>query len=202
MPIKIPNELPAYKTLTEENPHANFICDIMREESGADIAIWHNCGVRNFFHEGVVDSRDIKDISPFLDYVVVAEVSEKTIVDLFKKAIKDTYSTSSRKPGLFAVSGLRYTVNTTKKTLENMTYIDKEGKEHKFDVNNPSETKKYKVVTDEFLMSAGADFNIMAKEEDYLIKYPYDKDVMVCEYLKKHPEPVIINQTGRYSRIK
>lgn len=188
---------PPPKKLTEENPHANFVCDIMREESGADIAIWHNCGVRNFFHEGELNTRDVKDISPFLDFVTVAEVSEKAIVDLFKKAIKDTYSTSSRKPGLFAVSGLDYTVDRENKALVEMKYIDKNGKVHKIDVDNPSETKKYKIVTDEFLMSAGADFNILAKEEEYLKKYDYDKDVMVCNYLKKHPEPIVINQTGR-----
>lgn len=188
---------PPPKSLTEENPHANFVCDIMREESGAEIALWHNCGVRNFFHEGVIDSRDIKDISPFLDYVVVANVSEKSLVELFKKAISDTYSSSSRKPGLFAVSGLNYTVNPEKKALVDMTYIDKKGNKHKLNVNNPSEEKQFTVVTDEFLMSAGADFNVLANEEDYLKKYSYDKDIMVCNYLKKHPEPVVINQTGR-----
>ena len=192
---------PPPKTLTEENPHANFVCDVMKAESNSDIAIWHNCGVRNFFHEGEIDSRDIKDISPFLDFVAVAEVPEKTIVDLFKKAIKDTYSSSSHKPGLFAVSGLDYTVNPKRGTLEAMNYIDKDGNIHKIDVENPSETKKYKVVTDEFLMSAGADFNIMAKEEDYIKKYPYDKDVMVCNYIKRKKEPVIINQQGRIKYI-
>ena len=188
---------PPPKSLTEENPHANFVCDIMREETASDIALWHNCGVRNFFHEGEIDSRDIKDISPFLDFVVVAPVSEKALVDLFKKAIKDTYSSSSRKPGLFAVSGLEYTVNPKDGTLEKMKFIDKRGKSHKINVKKPSETKMYKVVTDEFLMSAGADFNILAKEEDYLIKYPYDKDVMVCDYIKRKKKPVVINQTGR-----
>ena len=185
------------KSLTEENPHANFVCDIMKEETGSDIAIWHNCGVRNFFHQGELDSRDVKEISPFLDYVAVAEVSEKTMVDLFKKAIKDTYSSSSKKPGLFAVSGLNYTVDTQNGKLTEMIFIDKQGKTHKIDIDNPSGTKKYKIVTDEFLMSAGADFNILAKEEDYIIKYPYDKDVMVCNYIKRKNEPVIINQTGR-----
>ena len=188
---------PPPKSLTEENPHANFVCDVMKEETASDIAIWHNCGVRNFFHEGEINSRDIKDISPFLDFVAVAPVSEKTLVDLFKKAIKDTYSSSSRKPGLFAVSGLNYTVNSKNGTLTEMNFIDKNGKVHKIDINNPSETKTYKVVTDEFLMSAGADFNILAKEEDYLIKYPYDKDVMVCEYIKRKNKPVVINQFGR-----
>ena len=188
---------PPPKSLTEENPHANFVCDVMRAEADADIALWHNCGVRNFFHEGEINSSDIKDISPFLDFVAVAEVPEKTLVDLFKKAIKDTYSTSSRKPGLIAVSGLEYTVNPKKGTLVDMKYIDKQGKVQKIDIENPSKTKKYKVVTDEFLMSAGADFNILAKEEEYLRKYNYDKDVMVCDYIKRKKEPVVINQLGR-----
>lgn len=188
---------PPPKSLTEENPHANFVCDVMKAETDSDIAIWHNCGVRNFFHEGEINSRDIKDISPFLDFVAVAEVPEKTMVDLFKKAIKDTYSSSSRKPGLFAVSGLDYTVDTKNGTLKSMNYIDKQGNVHKIDINNPSETKKYKIVTDEFLMSAGADFNILAKEEDYLKKYQYDKDVMVCDYIKRQDKPIIINQLGR-----
>lgn len=193
---------PPPKKLTEENPHANFVCDIMREETDSDIAIWHNCGVRNYFHEGEINSRDIKDISPFLDFVTVAEVPEKTIVDLFKKAIKDTYSTSSRKPGLLAVSGLDYTVDRKRGTLTEMNFTDKKGRVHKIDVDNPSETKKYKIVTDEFLMSAGADFNILAKEEDCLIKYPYDKDVMVCDYIKRKKEPIVINQTGRIKFAK
>lgn len=193
---------PPPKSLTEENPHANFVCDIMKEETDSDIAIWHNCGVRNFFHEGEINSRDIKDISPFLDFVVVAEVSEKTMVDLFKKAIKDTYSSSSRKPGLFGVSGLDYTVDTSNRTLKEMNFTDKQGQIHKIDIDNPSETKKYKVVTDEFLMSAGADFNILAKEEDYIKKYPYDKDVMVCDYIRRMKEPVVINQLGRIKYTK
>ena len=188
---------PPPKSLTEENPHANFVCDVMRAESGADIALWHNCGVRNFFHEGEINSSDIKDISPFLDFVVVADVPEKTMVDLFKKAIADSYSVHSGKPGLIAVSGMEYTVNPQKGTLVDMKYIDKQGKEHIIDINNPSETKKYKIVTDEFLMSAGADYNILATEENYIKKYDYDKDVMVCDYIKRSNKPVVINQTGR-----
>ena len=186
------------KTLIEENPHANFVCDIMKEQTGADIALWHLCGVRNFFHEGEIDSRDVKDISPFLDYVVVAPVSEKTLVEVFKDAIHTTFNSHGHKPGLFATSGLEYTVNPKTGELVDMTFFDKDKKAHKIDVNNPSETKKYTVVTDEFLMSAGADYKILAPEEEYIKKYPYDKDVMVCEYLKNKNEPIEINQYGRF----
>ena len=186
------------KTLIEENPHANFVCDVMKEKTGADIALWHLCGVRNFFHEGDIDSSDVKDISPFLDFVAIAPVSEKRLVEVFKDAVYTTFHSHGNKPGLFATSGLEYTVNPKTGELVDMTFFDKDKKPHKIDVNNPSETKKYTVVTDEFLMSAGADYKVLAPEEDYIKKYSYDKDVMVCEYIKEKNEPVEINQYGRF----
>ena len=188
---------PPPKSLVEENPHANFVADIMKEETNSDIGLWHNCGIRNFFHEGWINSSEVKDMSPFLDYVVTANVSEKTRVDMFKKAIKDSYTNSAKKPGLIAVSGWKYTVNPSKGTLVNMTFIDKNGVEHKIDVNNPSETKTYKIVTDEFLMSGGADYQKLAEPDEYVDSFDYDKDYLVCEYLKKQFEPVTINHTGR-----
>ena len=184
-------------SLIEENPHANFVCDVMREETGADIGLWHHCGVRNYFHKGVIDSSEVKDMSPFLDYVVVANVTEKNLVDTFKNAIETTFDTSDNKPGLIAVSGLTYTVNPDEGKLVDMTYIDKNGKKHSINVDNPSETKTYSVVSDEFLLSAGADFLVMAEEKDYIKQFEYDKDYIVCQYLKKQKKPVVIEDTDR-----
>ncbi len=188
---------PPPKSLVEENPHANFVCDVMREETNSDIALWQNAGVRSFFHEGELNSSEVKDMAPFLDYVVVANVSEKTIVDMFKNAIDCSYRSSAKKPGLLAVSGLKYTVNPEKGTLVEMSFIDKNGEDHEIDVENPSSTKTYKVVADEFLMSAGADFKILATEEEYIEQYPYDKDYLVCQYLKRKNQPIEINHYGR-----
>lgn len=188
---------PPPKSLVEENPHANFVCDAMREMTNSDIALWHHSGVRNFFHEGEIDSRDVKDMAPFLDYVVVADVSEKTIVESFKKAIEVTYDSPAHKPGLFAVSGLNYTVDPEEGELVDMNFIDKHGNEIKIDVENPREDKFYRVAADEFLMSAGADYNVLAPEELYVEKYPFDKDVLTCEYIKGLKQPLVIDQVGR-----
>ena len=188
---------PPPDNLAEENPHANFVCDIMREKTNSDIALWHHSGVRSFFHEGEIDSRDVKDMAPFLDYVVVADVPEDVIVDVFKKAIKRTYDSPAKKPGLLAVSGLNYTVNPDEKNLVAMNFIDKNGVEHEIDVEHPRKNKLYRVVTDEFLMSAGADYKILAPEELYVEKYPFDKDVLISNYIKEKNEPVIINHSGR-----
>ncbi len=188
---------PPPKTLIEENPHANFVADIMREETDSEIGIWQHGGVRSFFHVGELNSSEVKDMAPFLDYVAVANVSEKKIVDMFKDAIEKSYKSSALKPGLLAVSGLKYTVNPEKGALVEMSFIDKNGEEHDIDIDNPSETKTYKVVADEFLMSAGADYKVLAAEDEYLEHLPYDKDYLVCQYLKKHNTPIIIDQYGR-----
>ena len=188
---------PPPTTLIEENPHANFVCDAMRDEMGADIGVWNNSGIRNFFHEGVIDSRDIKDIAPFFDRMSLAEVSEKTLVDMFKATVKTTYTSHGNKPGLLAVSGLNYTVSPKKGELTAMNFVDKNGKETPIDINNPRADKMYKVATDEFMMSAGADYAVLAPHDKCIEIRPYDKDVLTCEYIKHLDKPIDINQTGR-----
>ena len=188
---------PPPTTLIEENPHANFVCDAMRDEMGADIGVWNNSGIRNFFHEGVIDSRDIKDIAPFFDRMSLAEVSEKTLVDMFKATVKTTYTSHGNKPGLLAVSGLNYTVSPKKAELTAMNFVDKNGKETPIDINNPRADKMYKVATDEFMMSAGADYAVLAPHDKCIEIRPYDKDVLTCEYIKHLDRPIDINQTGR-----
>ena len=183
-------------SLTEENPHANFMCDAMRYEMDADIALWNNGGPRNYFKKGIVDSSDIKEIAPFADNISVAEVSEKTLVEAFKRATKVTYSSTGHKPGLLAVSGLNYTVSPSKKALVGMSFVDKNGIEHKIDINNPREDKMYKVVADSFMMSWGADYDILSPKEK-CTEYKFNKDFLTCEYIKHLNKPIVINQTGR-----
>ena len=187
---------PAPKSLLEENPHANFMCDAMKNEMNADIGVWNNAATRNYFKKGDIDSSDIKEIAPFADNISVAEVSEKTLVNAFKKATEISYNSIGNKPGLLAVSGLNYTVSPTKKTLVSMNFIDKYGIEHPIDINNPNENKKYKVVADSFIMSWGADYDVLSPKEK-CTEYPFNKAFLTCEYIKHLNKPVIINQTGR-----
>ena len=184
------------KTLIEENPHANFMCDAMRYELDTDIAVWNNAGPRNFFHEGIINSRDIRDIAPFRDGVSVANVSEETLVDWFKEIIDKTYKTPGYKPGLVAVSGLNYTVDSKQGKLAGMSFVDKDGNEFKIDIDSPRKDKTYRIAADSFLMSEGADHGILAKKEDCEI-YQECKDYYTCEYIKHLNKPIEINQVGR-----
>ena len=187
---------PAPKSLLEENPHANFMCDAMKEEMNADIGIWNNAGTRNMFKKGDIDSSDIKEIAPFADNISVANVSEKTLVNAFKTAVEVSYNSHGNKPGLLAVSGLNYTINPNTKTLVAMNFVDKYGIEHAIDINNPREDKKYKVVADSFIMTWGKEFGVLA-QKDECIEYPFNKAFLTCEYIKHLNKPIVINQTGR-----
>ena len=187
-------------TLIEENPHANFMCDAMRHELHTDIAVWNNAGPRNFFHEGVINSRDIRDIAPFRDGVSVANISEKDLVAWFDDAIRRTYQNPGYKPGLIAVSGLNYTVDSKNGRLAGMSFIDSNGNQHDIDIETPNKDKTYSVVTDSFIMSAGADWKVLAPKED-CINYKECKDYYTCEYIKHLGKPIEINQTGRIKFI-
>ena len=187
---------PAPKSLLEENPHANFMCDAMRYEMDADIGVWNNAATRNYFKKGNIDSSDIKEIAPFADNISVAEVSEKTLVDAFKKATEISYNSIGNKPGLLAVSGLNYTVSPSKKAIVEMNFVDNNGVEHPIDINNPREDKKYKVVADTFIMSVGADYDVLSPK-DKCEEYPFNKAYLTCEYIKHLNKPIEINQTGR-----
>ena len=188
------------KSLMEENPHANFMCDAMKEEMDADIGIWNNSGTRNYFKKGKVDSSDIKEIAPFADNISIADVSEKTLVNAFKMAVETSYNNPGHKPGLLAVSGLNYTFSPSKKQLVDMNFVDKNGVEHKIDINNPREDKKYKVVTDSFIMNCGKEYGVLAPQEE-CIEYPFNKAFVACEYIKHLNKPIIINQTGRIKTV-
>ena len=188
------------QTLIEENPHANFMCDAMRHQLNTDIAIWNNAGPRNYFHEGIINSRDIKDIAPFRDGVSVAKVSEKEIVKWFNNIIETTYKSPGFKPGLVAVSGMNYTVDKKNGKLAGISIINENGIEYRIDIQNPSETKTFSIAMDSFMMSSGADFGILAKKEN-CINYPESKDYYTCEYIKHLNKPIEINQTGRIKFI-
>ena len=184
-------------SLLDENPHANFVCDAMKFETNADIALWNNSGIRNYFHEGSIDTREIKEIAPFMDRVCIADVSEKTIVDTFKHAIESSYNSHGNKPGLISVSGLEYTVNLNNGKLVEMNFIDKDGNKTPIDIDNPREDKIYRVTADEYMMCTGTDYLKLAEKEDVLEILPYDKDVVTCNYIKYLNQPIVINQTGR-----
>jgi len=107
------------------------------------------------------------------------------------------------RPGLFAVSGLKYTVRKSDGELLSMTKVDDNGKETPINIQNPSETKTYRVSADSFVMRGGdkvKSLNYVGREEKV---FDFDKDKLLCDYVKKIGKPINIDEkyTGRVTIV-
>lgn len=185
--------------LTENNPHANFITDAMRSELGTDIALLNAGNVRGSFERGNIDSRMVTEITPFKNKMVVAKINEKELVDAFKLGCS-SFNKAGNKPGLVMPSGLKYTVNKNGELL-NLTYITKDNQEVPIDINNPNQDKIYTVAMDDFYAKGGDGFSMLDKFKTADNVYDYDKDKLVCDYIKHMNKPVDIIDDKRITVI-
>lgn len=179
----------------EPSGHANFMCDCMKEELGTDIALFGSATIRGYFEAGKLDTRWLEDISPFKNKMVIANYTEKEIVDMLKVSAKSLVNTNN-KPGIVHVSGLKYTISKDG-MLRSASFVDKNGKENPIDINNPRSDKIYRTgLTDYY--AQGHDGFTMLKKYDKAEKV-YDFDICKCieDYFAKHPEPVEIKDDGR-----
>lgn len=187
---------PPKNRLIEDNPHGNLIADAMRYELNADIALLNAGNIRGHFTKGDIDTRLVADITPFEDEIMILSLSEKQIVDMLKVGC-ESLKAKTMKPGIMLVSGMKYTCNRDGKLLS-ADYIDRNGVTHKIDVNNPSETKKYTVVTDDFIATGGDNYLPTNPNPDYVLQtFPFDKNKLACDYLRKFKEPIEIKPADR-----
>jgi len=178
----------------DPNPHANFICDCMKEEFDTDIAMFGAATLRGFFEAGKLDTRWLEDISPFKNKMSVVDYTEKEIIDALKVSAHSMVSTNN-KPGVVYVSGLKYTISEDGQ-LRSASFIDKTGKEHPIDIKNPRTDKTYKTVLTDFYCQGHDGFSMLNKYDKAKV---YDFDMCKCveNHFARHPEPVEIKDDGR-----
>ena len=187
--------------LKEENPHADFVADIMKKEMNTDIAMINAANLRGCFEAGKVSDRDVSSIVPFKSKLIVADYTEKEIVDAIKHSCS-SMNKNDGKPGLMQVSGLKYTVNKKGELLD-MKFTDKVGKDIAIDIANPSETKTYSVCMDDFIGSGGDGYGMLNKSKaPGTVTYDFDKDKLAIDYIKSQTEPICIKKDGRINIVE
>ncbi len=191
---------PPKNRLISHNANVAIIADAMKEGINADIALHNSGNVRGNFDVGTVDSRLISDITPFKDKMVLANVSEKELVNALKVGTK-SFVNVGNKPGIFYVSGLKYTADTNGNLLE-LKFIDKDKNEHSIDINNPRTDKFYKVAMDDFT-ATGGDGYFADRNPNFIEKiFDFDKDELTCNYIKKMQSPIEIKDDHRITIIE
>lgn len=191
-------EEPPKDIYANENPHCDFILDCLRSELNTDIAVMNSANIRGRFYEGPIDTRDLMQISPFANNVVVIRATEKEIVDGINGLLDSSMKSQVHRPGILQVSGLKYEYSKSNGKLTSLTFIDKDGNEHVIDINSPDENKFYTIAVDDYCaQSEKSGINLANRLDEAIEKYHVDKDAFVADYLRKHSEPVTIQVDGR-----
>lgn len=179
--------------------HANFMCDCMKEELGTDIALLGSATIRGYFEAGKLDTRWLDDISPFKGKMVVANYTEKEIVDALKVSAKSLVNTNN-KPGIVHVSGLKYAIGKNGE-LRSASFVAKDGKETPIDIKNPRTDKTYKTALVDYYAQGHDGFTMLKKYDSAERVYDFYIRKCVEDYMLKHKEPVDIVDDGRITIV-
>lgn len=191
-------EAPPEDIYIYENPHCNFILDCMMADYDIDIALTNSANIRSRFYEGDIDTRDLIQITPFGNKMTIAKITEEELVDALDDKIEHSLESPNHRPGIIQVGGLRYEYSKSKKELTKLTFIDRNGVEHPIDIENPRKDKFYTAMADDYcFINDNSGLDLKHRFEEAIVVYDFDKNKIVEDYLRKHPEPVEIKSDGR-----
>ncbi len=169
----------------QDGPLNDWIADLIRNYSGAQIAIHNNGGTRVDMQKGPVTKRDLIDIHPFDNTITLVTVDGKFL----KKFVKKGFAPNS----LFTYSGLQITYKQNKKGKIKDLELTVDGK--------PVENrKKYVVATNSYIAGGGSEgrmFKRIAQKDKKLAGDKTIRDLME-EALRKGP--AVPPETGRIIR--
>jgi 5'-nucleotidase/UDP-sugar diphosphatase len=124
-----------------ESSLGSFVADVMREVGGADVAFENAGGLRADLPEGEVTNGDVLDALPFLNSLVVCDMTGAQIREVLEQGF-------SLERGMIQVSGLRATYDLSRPIGRRLTELQ---------IGNlpVNDQKTYRVATNSFLAQGG-----------------------------------------------
>ena len=184
---------------TRETNVGNFIADVLRQATNADVALVNGGSIRAdlTYNPGVLTKRDVLSILPFNNPVLKIEISGKTLREALEHGV--ARSAEDNEPGRFPqVSGMTFKFDTTLPANQRITEIKVGGKPL-------DKQKNYTLATVSFLVLNGGDGYTMFKDAKILINTDTaQKDAELLENaIKTAPNKTIAPKVeGRIVRIK
>ena len=123
----------------------NFIADIMRRASGADITLINGGGIRTSIKKGEVKVKDVYSVLPFDNYIVAIKLTGKQIREALEHGVSVVEDGEGRFP---QISGLTFKYSPSEKRGSRIKGISVAG--HPI---NPD--KEYVVATNDFMAVGG-----------------------------------------------
>lgn len=164
----------SFSSRTKETNVGNFIADVYRNVTNADVALVNGGSIRAdlTYNPGVLTKRDVLSILPFNNPVVKIEISGRILREALEHGV--ARSAEDNEPGRFPqISGMSFKFDTTKPAGNRVSNILVGGKPL-------DENKTYTLATSDFLVSRGGDGYTMFKNAKVLIpaeKAPKDSEL-------------------------
>ena len=182
--------------LAEENVYADFFADAMKSQLGGDIALINSGNFRGDLAQGDITTRDISSLSPFKNNLCKVKITEEELVNGLKIGAK-SLATPFSKPGIIQVSGIRYTINK-KGEFKEAFFVDKNNNQVKINIQNPSKSKTYVSIMDDYMAKGPKGFEFFNKIDTAIEKYNFDKSHIAIEQVKSFKDkPFEMKKDGR-----
>lgn len=186
----------------QETNLGNLVADILRKETGADVALINGGSLRADILQGPIRMKDLFNILPFVNHPVVLKVSGQELKDILEYGLSDQSGTGGRFP---QVSGIRVSYSLSAQEGQRITSFLVGGK--KWDPQG-----WYSLATNDFLAAGGDGYNllkqIMGKKDgdssplsSRLVLFDSGREIraMVIDYLKNKKQ-ISASVEGRIQR--
>lgn len=128
----------------------DLITDIMRQASGADVAIVNGGDIRTSIKKGEIKVKDVYSVLPFNDYIVAIKLTGREI----KEALEHGVSAIEKEEGRFPqVSGVVFTYSSSANIGSRVKEVIVSGKPLDPD-------QEYSVATNDFLAAGGDGYKV------------------------------------------
>lgn len=137
----------------EETNLGNFVTDIMRRSSGADIALLNAGSLRASIDEGPITLEEVFKAMPYENEIVLVELTGREIDQILRRAVSGTRQDEDG--GFLHVSGLRFRIRsrTPVEILADGQPLDPD--------------KTYRVAVTDFMASGGDGYALLKAKEAY-----------------------------------
>ena len=156
-----------------QNIIGNLVCEAMLEYTNADFSFLNLGGIRDDISRGPITYRDVFDVMPFDNQIVMCEVDGNFLKEIIEMRV------SGSRHGL-RVAGVNVLVNRTRKDYNRISQLTIGGEPWQSD-------KIYKIVTTDFLLKGNAGLVLLTKiPEEKITRYEKDLRDAIVEYIKNN----------------
>jgi len=169
-----------------QNKIGNLVCEAMLETTGADFAFLNLGGVRGDLQQGPITHRNVFDVMPFENQVVIIEVDGEFLKNIIEMRV------SGSRHGL-RVAGVNVVYSRTRKDYDRITKLLIGGEPWQKD-------KVYHITTTDFLLQGNAGLTMLTKiPESQITRIEKSLRDCIVDYIKKK-SPVTAQIDNRWKR--